>query len=1161
MAIPKFPELEENILKQWDEKDIFSKSLTKPAPEGNFIFFEGPPTANGKPGMHHLIARCFKDVINRYKTMQGFHVSRKAGWDTHGLPVEIEVEKKLGFKSKREVEEYGIAAFNRKCRESVWEYKDIWTKFTKRCGYWVDLEHPYITYEPDYIESLWWIVHEIDGRKLLYEGYKVVPHCPRCGTTLASHELAQGYEDVDDVSVYVRFKIKDDLMNGANLLVWTTTPWTLPANVALAVGESIPYSEIEIAGGERLILATARLSAIEGEYKVLREMPGKDLVGMEYEPPYSFVEYDGPVHHVLAADFVSIDDGTGIVHIAPMYGVDDFNLGIANSLPQRHLVNTAGEFMPEVKPWAGMFVKKADPLIIENLAASGKLYKKETIRHTYPFCWRCKSPLIYYAKPSWYFKTSEIAETMVKENEEINWEPAHLKEGRFGEWLKGNKDWAVSRERFWATPLPVWKCVNGHKTVIGSFDDLEKKRFTPPARILLVRHGEAQNNADKVVASGSYASNIHLTEAGEEAVKATAKKLGRERVTAIYASPLTRTSETAGIIGRALELEVTTDERLCEINFGAMNGKTEDEFNAMFSFAVNRWTKGPDKGETFSDVRSRMVSFLREIDKKHAGETVVIVSHGDPIFATDCFVNRVPAERQRTWRYPDLASITELTLPNWPFSDANDLDPHRPFIDEVSLFCDECGGQMRRVKDVMDVWFDSGCMPFAQWHYPFENKTRIDKGISFPADFISEAIDQTRGWFYTLLAVNTLLGYKHPPYKNVISMNHILDAKGFKMSKSKGNIVDPWMLFEKYGADAVRFYLYSVNQPADYKRFDEKDVDGVVKKVFLILWNTMEFWKLSASTPYSLLPTPSAEHILDRWLKARVNQLTKTVTDDLDAYRPTDAARSIMEFVNELSTWYVRRSRDRFRAGESTEPLHDALMGVTKLLAPFVPFVSEAMYAELGGEGSAQGGPASGWESVHLSDWPKYNDKEIDNELIDEMAAVRKIVELGHALRDEAEIKLRQPLSEVEIEKAALKNIDDLLPLAAEELNVKLVKSVDHIDERGGWLIKSVNGVTVALRTEITAELKREGTMREIMRQINDLRKEAKLTPADRITLSFDIDDIEFKSILTTEKEHLAASARADEVVMERTNAGVSRELDIDGKKLWIGVSLRHPGP
>ncbi len=1144
MPVPKFPELEEKILKEWDEKDIFNKSLQKPSPEGNFIFFEGPPTANGKPGIHHLIARYFKDVILRYKTMQGFHVERKAGWDTHGLPVEIEVEKKLGFKSKREVEEYGVAAYNRKCRESVWEYKDLWTKFTKRSGYWVDLEHPYITYEPNYIESLWWIVKEIDGRKLLYEGYKVVPHCPRCGTTLASHELAQGYEDVDDVSVFVRFKIKDDLLGGASFLVWTTTPWTLPANVALAVGEDVKYSEIELAGGEHLILATARLTAIDGEYKVLRELSGKELVGVEYEAPYSFVKYSGTAHHVLAADFVSTEDGTGIVHIAPMYGVDDFNLGVANKLPQQHLVNTAGEFMDEVKPWAGLFVKKADPLIIEDLAASGKLYKKETIRHTYPFCWRCKSPLIYYAKPSWFFKTSETAETMIKANEEINWEPAHLKEGRFGEWLKGNKDWAISRERFWATPLPVWKCDKGHKTVVGSFSDLEEKRLAKPARLLLMRHGEAESNVSEMISSGPEGHKVHLTEKGKEMAEATAKKLGKEKIVAIYSSPYVRTQETAGIVAAALGLPVATDERLKESEFGEMNGKSPNEFYKAFPSPAERWTHAPEGGENFSQLRKRMMDFVREINAKHAGETVLVVSHGDPLYVLDCTLSRVPDNELKDRRYPVFAQPVEVFLPNWPFNDGGELDPHRPYIDEVVIKCDECKGEMRRVKDVMDVWFDSGCMPFAQWHYPFENKERIDKGLSFPADFISEAIDQTRGWFYTLLAVNTLLGYKRPPYKNVISMNHILDAKGFKMSKSKGNIVDPWKMFEKFGADAVRFYLFTVNQPGDYKRFDEHDVDGIVKKVFLILWNTMEFWKLSQITTKNQEPISSPEHILDKWLRSRLNQLVKNVTENLDAYRPTDAGRAVMEFVNELSTWYVRRSRDRFRAGASVEPLYEALMTVTKLLAPMTPFVAEAMYAELAGEG----------ESVHLVDWPKFNDKEIDDDLIAEMATIRKIVELGHALRDEAEVKLRQPLSEVEIEKAALKNIDELLPLAAEELNVKLVRSIDRIDERGGWIIKSANGLTVALRTEITAELKREGMMREIMRQINDLRKEAKLTPADRITLMFDIDDIEFKSILTTEKEHLAASARADEVVMERGEVDVSRELDIDGKKLWIGV-------
>lgn len=1154
MAIPKFPELEEEILKEWEEKAVFNKSLEKPSPKGDFVFFEGPPTANGKPGIHHLIARYFKDIITRYKTMDGYHVERKAGWDTHGLPVEIEVEKKLGFKSKRDIEEYGIAAYNRKCRESVWEYKDLWTKFTRRSGYWVDLTHPYITYEADYMESLWWIVKQIDGRKLLYEGYKVVPHCPRCGTTLASHELAQGYEDVDDTSVYVRFKVKDDLLAGVSLLVWTTTPWTLPANIALAVGADIAYSEIRTSAGERIILASSRLAVIEGGYEVLRELPGKDLVGIEYEPPYSFVKYEGSVHHVVSADFVSTADGTGIVHIAPMYGVDDFNLGVENRLPQKHLVTPAGEFSAEVTPWAGIFVKKADPLIIEELKGRSLLYKTETIRHTYPFCWRCKTPLIYYAKPSWYFKTSEVADAMIKANEEVRWEPEHLKEGRFGEWLKGNKDWAVTRERYWATPLPVWKCAEGHVTVVGSYEDLEKKRVGRGARFLLVRHGESEKDVTGLVASLSDGEAVHLTEKGKDAVGSTAKKLVKEKAVALYASPLTRTRETAEIIGAATGLAVTTDARLREIDFGVMNGKTEAEFHEFFPFGADRWSKRPQDGENFSDVRKRMMEFLREADAKHAGETVIVVTHGDPLFVVDCAVNRVSAEKQEGYRYPAHASVTEAELPNWPWNGDGELDAHRPYIDEVTLKCDECGKETRRVKDVMDVWFDSGSMPFAQWHYPFENKERIDKGVSFPADYISEAIDQTRGWFYTLLAVNTLLGHKHPPYKNVISMNHILDAKGVKMSKSKGNIVDPWEMFAKYGADAVRFYLFTVNQPGDYKRFDEKDVDGVVKKVFLILWNVMEFWKMCGTTDDGRRAADGSD-AMDKWLDARINLLVKKVTENLDGYRPTDACREVMDFINELSTWYIRRSRDRFRAGASTEPLRQALLTVTQLLAPMTPFVAEALWKELGGEGSAQGGPASGWESVHLSAWPKADEKAIDGKLLSAMEAIRKIAEVGHALRDEAGIKLRQPLSEVEVETKGIEGLENLLGIAAEEMNVKLVKIVDHADERGGWIIRSSGSLSVALHTELTEELKREGWMRELSRQINDLRKEAKLTPVDRITLSLVAEDIELKSILTTEKEHLASAARADEVVFEPIASDFSRELDLGGKKVQVSIS------
>lgn len=1142
MAIPKFPELEEQILKDWDKNDIFNKTLAKPSPKGNFIFFEGPPTANGKPGIHHLIARHFKDVILRYKTMSGFHVERKAGWDTHGLPVEIEVEKKLGFKSKRDIEEYGIAAFNKQCRESVWQFKQAFTEFTHRSGYWLDLEHPYITYDPNYMETLWWIVKKINDRGFLYEANRVVPHCPRCGTTLSSHELAQGYAETEDTSVFVRFKILDERFPNTSFLVWTTTPWTLPSNVALALGEKISYSLIELAAGERLLLATDRLGVIDGEFKKISEHTGSELANISYEPLYNFISYDEKSHYTALADFVSTTDGSGIVHIAPMYGADDFALGAKLKLPEKHLISERGEFMEAVKPWAGMFVKKADPLIIEDLASSGKLYKTEKIKHEYPFCWRCKTPLIYYAKPCWYFKTTAVASEMIKANETINWVPEHIKEGRFGEWLKGVKDWALTRERYWATPLPVWKCADGHVTVVGSYDDLEEKRFTAPARLLLMRHGEAESNVLDMIASGEAGRKADLTEQGVKMAKSAAKKLSKEKVVAIYASPFMRTKETAELVAETLGLPVIFDDRLREINSGAMDGKTVKEFYIAFPEPSDRWTHAPEGGENFSETRKRMMAFVREINLKHAGETVLVVSHGDPLYILDCVFNRVPDDKLKEWRYPEFAHPTEVILPNWPINDDGELDPHRPYIDEIKIKCDKCGKEAARVKDVMDVWFDSGAMPLASWHYPFQNKERIDKGVSFPADYISEGIDQTRGWFYTMLAVSTLLGYD-APYKNVITLNMVLDKKGFKMSKSKGNIVEPQKIFSTFGSDALRFYFFSINQPGDYKKYDDKDVDAVVKKVFLILWNTMEFWKMSKDMDHESR-TMDHEHIMDAWLRSRTGILVKTVTEELEKYHPTEASRAIAEFVNELSTWYVRRSRDRLRTGASTEPLKDALMTVAKLLAPFTPFVAEGLYRELGGE----------LESVHLCDWPEYKEKEIDAELLHDMESIRKIVELGHSLRDDAQVKLRQPLAEFEIEKLSLKNNDELLPIIAEELNVKAVRIADKIEERQNWLSKTMSGFTAALRTEITTELKREGMLREIMRQINDLRKEAGLTVSDRIKLYFDVDDVTLKSVLTTEKEHLATGARADEVVFEPTDAALARELEFEGVKVKIAI-------
>ncbi|HCU32153.1 TPA: isoleucine--tRNA ligase, partial [Candidatus Uhrbacteria bacterium] len=843
---PNFPQIEEELLKNWEAEKIFEQTLAKDAPKGRFVFFEGPPTANGRPGIHHVEARAFKDCILRYRTMQGYLVDRKGGWDTHGLPVEIEVEKQLGFSGKKDIEEFGIEPFNKKCRESVWRYLEDWQKITKRIGFWLDLEKPYVTYHSEYVESLWWIIKQIWDKGLLYQDYKVVPHCPRCGTSLSSHELAQGYKEVEDPAIYIKFKVTK-LVDGSVpaepefLVAWTTTPWTLPANVALAVGANIQYVKVKNNGVYFWVAKSRVEESTQGDYEIVDEKEGSHLVGMEYEPLFDFSkkkmegtdEGKKRAWYVVPADFVSLEDGSGIVHTAVMYGVEDFELGQKLGLPKNHLVELDGTMSKECGEFAGLFVKDADPKIMENLTTRGLVLAQEKIKHTYPFCWRCKAPLIYYAKDSWYIKVSSLRDKLIEGNDQIHWEPDYIKDGRFGEWLREVKDWAFSRERYWGTPLPIWVCDCGEKTCIGSFEELRAR-------------------------------------------------------------------------------------------------------------ATDTLPSGEGQGGVF--------------------------------------------------------------------------DPHRPFVDGILLNCDKCGGQMKRVPEVCDVWFDSGCMPFAQWHYPFENKEKIDEGIAYPADYISEAIDQTRGWFYTLLAVATLLG-KERPYKNVICLGHVLDAKGKKMSKSIGNVVDPVETINKYGADAVRWYMYSINQPGDSKRFDLKTLDEMIKKVFMILWNVMTFYELYEGGESGLnSPTPrfgeakggkEKESVLDRWALARLNQLIKDSTEQLENYKVTESVRAIADFINDLSTWFVRRSRDRFKGTDEADKaaaiatLRECLLGITKLMAPFAPFLSDAIYLRMHG----------GKASVHLDGWPIVDQAMLHEKLLERMARARSVVSKILEKRAESGRPVRQPLA------------------------------------------------------------------------------------------------------------------------------------------------------
>jgi len=994
-----FPELEEKILKFWQDKNIFKKTLEKKSVKGPFIFYEGPPTANGKPGIHHVLARAFKDLIPRYKTMQGYFVERKAGWDTHGLPVELEVEKKLKISGKPDIEKFGIEKFNSECKESVWRYQEEWEKLTERIAFWLDLEHPYITYHKDYIETLWWIFKKVHERGLLYQGHKVVPQCPRCGTALSSHEVAQGYKSITEPSVYIKFKVKSGQKIGnfttndnTYILSWTTTPWTLPGNVALAVGGDIEYVKVKRfisewdsnkeAVYDEVILSKKIYNELKadpvsikakpfnfGFTKILNgfelpidysiedlqtiEFKGSDLIGVEYEPlfpgaiPESVENYQN-AFKVYEADFVTTEDGTGIVHTAVMYGEDDYQLGSQVGLPKHHTVDENGNFQATVKKWAGQFVKdkKVEQGIIEDLKNRNLLFTIEDYTHDYPFCWRCDTPLLYYAKNSWFIKMSALQKDLIKENQKINWIPEHIKEGRFGEWLAQVKDWAISRERYWGTPLPIWQCEQCEEIkVIGSYQELYEE--------------------------------------------------------------------------------------------------------------------------------------------------------------TQC-----------------------------PLIQKDDFDPHRPFIDEYKLKC-QCGGQMSRVPEVADRWFDSGSMPFAQHHYPFENKEKIESKDYYPADFIAEAIDQTRGWFYTMLAIGVLVE-RGTSYKNVICLGHINDSEGRKMSKRIGNIIDPMEVINKWGADALRFHLYTVNQPGESKNFDIKNVESAVRKNFIILFNVLNFYQMYQGKSQFIEKQPKIKNVLDEWALAKLNQLTETITKNLDEYNIFSAGRSITDFIDELSTWYLRRSRDRFKGDDqkdkelAMQTLGYCLSILSKLMAPFTPFVAEELYQKLGGQ----------LESAHLESWPKA--EKYNENIIKEMDKVRKIVELALAKRDEAGVKVRQPLNQLIVTSEKLS--EELVNLIKDEVNVKEV-----VFEKGETL-------AVKLDSKLTDELKEEGMYRELVRSINQLRKEENFNITNSARLFYYTDSNYIDKVIEKYKDDLLKNTISIKIKKQFRPDVKGKEITINGEKIWLGI-------
>ena len=1023
-----FVEREKKVEKFWEENKIFEKSIDSRKEGETYTFYDGPPTANGKPHIGHVLTRVIKDMIPRYKTMKGFQVPRKAGWDTHGLPVELEVEKLLGLDGKEQIEEYGLEPFIEKCKESVWKYKGMWEDFSATVGFWADMEHPYVTYHNDFIESEWWALKQIWEKGLLYKGFKIVPYCPRCGTPLSSHEVAQGYKDVKERSAIAKFKVKDE---DAYILAWTTTPWTLPSNVALCVNPDETYVKVDC-GGTIYYLAQALADTGLGEdYTVLETYTGKDLEYKEYIPLFDFVHPDKKCWYVTCDNYVTLTDGTGVVHIAPAFGEDDANVGRKYDLPFVQLVDAKGEMTKETL-WPGMFCKDADIEVLKNLEERGLLFSAPNFEHSYPHCWRCDTPLIYYARDSWFIKMTAVKDDLIRNNNTINWIPESIGKGRFGDWLENVQDWGISRNRYWGTPLNIWQCECGHQHAIGSIAELKSMS------------------------------------------------------------------------------------------------------------------------------------------------------------------------------------------PNCP----DDIELHRPYIDAVTITCPVCGKQMQRVPEVIDCWFDSGSMPFAQHHYPFENKELFEQ--QFPADFISEAVDQTRGWFYSLLAISTLI-FNKAPYKNVIVLGHVQDENGQKMSKSKGNAVDPFEALETYGADAIRWYFYVNSAPWLPNRFHGKAVQEGQRKFMSTLWNTYAFFVLYANidefdaTKYTL--EYGKLSVMDKWLLSKLNTLIQTVDENLENYRIPEAARALQDFVDGMSNWYVRRCRERFWAKDMTQDkinaymtLYTALVTVAKTSAPMIPFMAEDIYRNLVCN-LDQNAP----ESVHLCDFPAADTACIDRELEDNMELVLEIVTLGRAARNGANMKNRQPLGKMYV-KAARELSDYYVQIIEEELNVKAVSFVQdeaqlmsysfkpqlktlgprygkqlneirtklaeldgsaakkELDENGvlklpladgvieltaedllietaqaeGLFSMQDNGITVALDTTLTPELVEEGFVREIISKIQTMRKEADFNVMDHIVVyqngSEKIAKIIQKNAESIQEDVLAVAFKTGEL------AGYVKEWDINGEKVELGV-------